>query len=81
MGVLNVSDKTLKKYFAFLNKLDDSSKTKLIDRLKKSLTAPKKDTPSISELYGSWQDSLSAEDQVKEIRNSRINRASELSFE
>ncbi|MEQ8907154.1 hypothetical protein [Ekhidna sp.] len=80
MGALNVSDKTLKKYFTFLNKLDDSSKTRLIDR-KKSISGSKKSVPSISDIYGSWEDSLSAEEQIKEIRNSRIDRSSELNFE
>ncbi|WP_425389719.1 hypothetical protein [Ekhidna sp.] len=81
MGALNVSDKTLRKYFTFLNKLDDSSKTKLIDRLKKSLSNPGKNAPSISEIYGCWEEPISAEDQIKEIHNARIDRPSELNFE
>ena len=81
MGVLNVSETALKKYFSFLNTLDNSSKNKLIERLRASISEPKKQNNVMSKIYGAWEDEDTAEQQILTIRNARINQSPELDFE
>ncbi len=76
---LIISNKTLDKYFGFLWKLDDTSKRKIIDKLTKSLKSKEKSSGKTS-LYGAWEDERSADEIIKEIIESRINKADFKSF-
>ena len=73
MGNISINNKALDKYFGLLNRLDNSTKKKLIIRLTESLEFEKKET-DLKSLFGAWEDSRDADEIIKEIRDSRVNK-------
>ncbi len=73
MGNLSINNKVLDKYFGLLNKLDNSAKKKLIIKLTESLDVEKKES-DLKSLFGAWEDSRDADQIIKEIKESRINK-------
>jgi hypothetical protein len=71
---LTVTNKTIDKYFGFLRRLDNNSKKKLINKLKKSIENKKDPSFELVSLYGAWEDSKDSDEIILEIRNSRIDR-------
>jgi hypothetical protein len=73
MGNISINNKSLDKYFGLLSRLDNSAKKKLIIKLTESLDFEKKDT-DLKSLFGAWEDSRDADEIIKEIRDSRVNK-------
>ena len=72
MGTMALNKRLVDNYFRFLKNLDVDSKKKLIIRLTESIELKgKKDNPD--KLYGSWKDSRSAEEIIKDLENDRTN--------
>ena len=72
MGTIALNKRLVDNYFRFLKNLDVDSKKKLIIRLTKSIELKvKKD--NLDKLYGSWKDSRSAEEIIKDLENDRTN--------
>ncbi len=80
MTTLTVNNKILKKYLSLLEGLDKTSKKTIIEKLSKSLeeNVVKKDLES---LFGAWEDEKSSDEIIKEIRDSRVEKSENLSFE
>lgn len=80
MGTLTLNNKTLEKYFGLLKGLDNLSKKKLIIKLTESLeTEVEKD--NLETTFGAWEDSKDSDEIIKEIRESRIEKADNVGFE
>jgi len=73
MGNLVVNNSTLDKYFGILKNLDVDSKKNLIVKLTKSINSNPKSKLSLNKIYGSWQDSRTADEIIEEIEQSRFN--------
>lgn len=73
MGTLTTNKETLEKYFGILKNLDIDSKKNLIGKLNKSIQSKKKAGIDIEKLYGSWNDSRTADEIIEEIENARFN--------
>ncbi len=73
MGNLAFNNKTINKYFGILKNLDNNSKKNLIIKLTKSIQSNPKRKLSLDKIYGSWQDSRTAEEIIEEIEKSRFN--------
>jgi hypothetical protein len=71
---LELTNKTIDKYFGFLSRLDNSSKKRLIVKLTESIKEETKSETDFRSLYGAWEDSRSSDEIIKEIRNSRIDK-------
>ncbi len=80
MGSLTLNNKTLEKYFGLLKGLDNLSKKKLIIKLTESLETEevKEDLETI---FGAWEDTKDSDEIIKEIRESRIEKADNVGFE
>jgi len=79
MGSLEISSKTLEKYFSFLNRLNNNTKKRLINKLTKSLKINSDSTFDLKSLYGAWNDNKDSDTIIQEIKNSRVesdNRSS-----
>ena len=74
MSSLATNNSTLNKYFGILKDLDVDSKKNLIIELTKSIHSKPKTILNLSKIYGSWQDSRTADEIIKEIENSRYNK-------
>jgi hypothetical protein len=77
---LELSNKTIEKYFKFLSHMDNASKKRLIIKLTNSIDEKNKSDVSLRNLYGAWDDSRSSDEIIKDIRNSRINKDNDLQF-
>ncbi|MCP5060988.1 MAG: hypothetical protein GY936_00795 [Ignavibacteriae bacterium] len=73
MGNLAVNNSTLNKYFGILEDLDVDSKKNLIIKLTKSIQSNPKTKLILGKIYGSWQDSRTADEIIAEIESSRFN--------
>jgi len=73
MGNLAFTNKTINKYFNILKKLDINSKKRLIHKLRESLEEDGKDTIILKDIFGAWDDNKSADEIVRQIRESRVN--------
>jgi hypothetical protein len=80
MANLTLNNKTLEKYFGMLRGLDNLSKKKLIVRLTESLNS-KEEKVEMRELFGGWEDDKDADEIIKEIRESRIEKTESPDFE
>tara|TARA_R100000152_G_C6663915_1_gene102062 strand:+ start:459 stop:701 length:243 start_codon:yes stop_codon:yes gene_type:complete len=78
---LSVSNKIAEKYFKFLNLLDNSSKKMIIKKLNDSLNEPTEKTFNLNEVFGKWEDDKTADEIIKEIRDSRVNKKLNLDME
>lgn len=80
MANLTLNNKTLEKYFGMLRGLDDLSKKKLIIKLTESLEI-KEEKVDLKTLFGAWEDNKDSDEIIKEIRESRVEKAEDLGFE
>jgi len=72
MGNLTITNKVFERYFNFLIRFDNQTKKKLIIKLTKSIEVKENKKFDIKSLYGAWEDEKTADQIIKEIRNSRI---------
>ncbi len=77
---LALTNSMIDKYFAFLTKLDNSSKKKLIVKLTESMEDNANKDFDLSSLYGAWEDARSSDEIIKEIKESRIDKKSTFDF-
>ena len=80
MANLTLNNKTLEKYFGLLKDLDNLSKKKLIIKLTESLDI-KEEKVDLLTLFGAWEDDKDSDEIIKEIRESRIEKAESPGFE
>jgi len=80
MANLTLNNKTLEKYFSLLKGLDNVSKKKLIIKLTESLDK-KEEKVDLLTLFGAWEDDKDSDEIIKEIRESRIDKEENPSFE
>lgn len=80
MASLTLNNKTLEKYFGLLKGLDNLSKKKLIIKLTESLEI-KEEKVDLRSLFGAWEDDKDSDEIIKEIRESRVEKAEDLGFE
>ena len=80
MGNLSINNKTLDKYFGLLSRFDNLSKKKLIIKLTESLDSEKKGI-DLKALFGAWEDSRDADEIIREIRASRVEKEEIETFE
>jgi hypothetical protein len=80
MANLTLNNKTLEKYFGMLRGLDNLSKKKLIIKLTESLEI-KEEKVDLRTLFGAWEDDKDSDEIIKEIRESRVEKAEDLGFE
>ena len=80
MANLTLNNKTLEKYFGMLRGLDNLSKKKLIIKLTESLEI-KEEKVDLRSLFGAWEDDKDSDQIIKEIRESRVEKAEDLGFE
>jgi hypothetical protein len=80
MANLTLNNKTLEKYFGMLRGLDNPSKKKLIIKLTESLEI-KEEKVDLRSLFGAWEDDKDSDQIIKEIRESRVEKAEDLGFE
>ncbi|MFC0656879.1 hypothetical protein [Mongoliitalea lutea] len=80
MANLTLNNKTLEKYFGMLRGLDNLSKKKLIIKLTESLEI-KEEKVDLKTLFGAWEDNKDSDEIIKEIRESRVEKAEDLGFE
>lgn len=80
MANLTINNKTLEKYFGLLKGLDNLSKKKLIIKLTESLEV-KEEKVDLRSLFGAWEDDKDSDEIIREIRESRIEKAENLGFE
>ncbi len=73
MENLNISESALNKYFGILEKLDVDSKKKLIIKLTESINSKTERAVNLNDIFGGWQSKKSAEEIIKEIKDSRHN--------
>ncbi|MGM0581420.1 MAG: hypothetical protein ACQETL_12110 [Bacteroidota bacterium] len=78
---LSVSNKIAEKYFKFLNLLDNSSKKMIIKKLNDSLNEPAEKNFNLNDVFGKWEDDKTADEIIKEIRDSRVNKELNLDME
>jgi len=78
---LSISNKIAEKYFKFLNLLDNTSKKIIIKKLNDSLDEPTEKTFNLNEVFGKWEDDKSADEIIKEIKDSRVNKELNLDME
>ncbi len=80
MAKLTINNKTLEKYFGLLKGLDNLSKKKLIIKLTESLEV-KEEKVDLRSLFGAWEDDKDSDKIIREIRESRIEKAENPGFE
>jgi hypothetical protein len=80
MANLTINNKTLEKYFGLLKGLDNLSKKKLIIKLTESLEV-KEEKVDLRSLFGAWEDDKDSDKIIREIRESRIEKAENPGFE
>lgn len=81
MATLKVSDKSIARYFGFLNSLDIQSKKQIIVQLTDSIESKQKSKNGIDHLFGAWEDDRTAEAMIKELRESRTQNREIEGFE
>ncbi len=80
MASLTLNNKTLEKYVSLLKGLDNLSKKKIIIKLTESLEV-KEERVDLRTLFGAWEDPKDSDEIIKEIRESRIEKAENTGFE
>jgi hypothetical protein len=80
MGNISINNKALDKYFGLLSRLDNSAKKRLIIKLTESLEFETKES-DLKSLFGAWENSRDANEIIKEIRESRVNKREIEGFE
>lgn len=77
---LELTSRTIDKYFGFLRRLDNGSKKRLIISLTKSIEDKNEKPISLRDLSGAWEDSRDSDEIIKDIRNSRIEKQDNIEF-
>jgi len=80
MANLTLNNETLDKYFGMLSGLDNLSKKKLIIKLTESIKV-NEEKVDINTLFGAWEDDKDSDEIIREIRESRIEKADNPGFE
>ena len=80
MATLTLGNKILEKYVSLLKGLDTDSKKKIINRLTESLDT-KEEKVDLRLLFGAWEDDRTSDEIINDIRESRIEKAENISFE
>ena len=80
MATLTLGNKILEKYVSLLKGLDTDSKKKIINRLTESLDT-KEEKVDLRLLFGAWEDDRTSDEIIHDIRESRIEKAENISFE
>lgn len=80
MANLTLNNRILEKYFDMLKGLDNPSKKKLIIKLTESLEF-EEEKVDLQTLFGAWEDDKDSDKIIKEIRESRVEKARNISFE
>ena len=71
---LAISNKLLDKYLSFLTRLDNSTKKKLIVKLKESIQPKKNNQFDLKDLFGAWEDTRDSDEIIRAIRDSRVDQ-------
>jgi len=77
---MTLNNRDLEKYFGLLKGLDNISKKKLIIKLTESLEV-REEKADLNTLFGAWEDNKDADEIIKEIRESRVEKAKNPDFE
>jgi hypothetical protein len=80
MATLTLGNQILEKYVSLLKGLDTDSKKKIINRLTESLDT-KEEKVDLRLLFGAWEDDRTSDEIINDIRESRIEKAENISFE
>lgn len=80
MGSLTLNNKTLEKYFGLLKGLDNLSKKKLIIKLTESLEI-EEEKLDLKTIFGAWEDNKDSDEIIKEIQETRVEKADNVGFE
>lgn len=73
---LVLKNKTIDKYFRFLEKLDNITKKRLIVKLTESIEVKEKSDFDLTNLYGAWEDTRSSDEIISDIKKSRVGKKS-----
>lgn len=73
MGV-DITNKTIDKYFGFLTRLDNNSKKRLIIKLTESIEIKEDNSFNLNSLFGAWEDTRDSDEIIKDIRESRVEK-------
>jgi hypothetical protein len=71
MSTIKSDNEITDEYFDFLKNLNTQSKKELIIALTNSIENDKPNETSLRDIYGAWEDDLTAEELIKDIRDSR----------
>ena len=77
---LALTNNTIDKFFGFLSKIDNISKKKLIIKLTESIEFDEKKEFNLESLCGSWEDTRTSDEIIKDIRNSRVEKQDKIIF-
>jgi hypothetical protein len=80
MATLAVTNRTIDKYFRFLQKLDNNSKKRLIIKLTESIETKDEASFDLKSIYGAWEDAKDSDEIIKTIKDSRVNNREIESF-
>jgi len=78
---LSISLKNIEKYFSFLFRMDNSTKRELIKILSDSLNEDCEKPVSLKQLAGAWEDSRDSDQIIQELKESRIEKNNNISFD
>ena len=70
---LAFENKKVKIYFRLMKNWDIKSKKDLIRKLSRSITETAEDKHDFSACFGAWDDVRSADEIIKDIRDSKVN--------
>lgn len=71
---LALKNTIIDKYFAFLTRLDNVTKKKLIVKLTESLEVKEKNAFNLSSLSGAWEDSRTSDEIISDLKSSRVEK-------
>ncbi|MBK8702240.1 MAG: hypothetical protein IPN33_00575 [Saprospiraceae bacterium] len=72
MSALNINHTLVETYLALLKNLSQDDKLELIAQLSQSMKAQPPIEPTFKDLFGAFLSDKSAEQQIEEIRESRV---------
>ena len=75
---LSLTNAAIEKYFNFLKIFDVKTKKRLILKLNESIEKDIDSTVQIDSLFGAWEDKRSANEIIKEVKDSRLDKTDNL---
>lgn len=83
MKAIDLNTKYLDKFLNILLDFDDKAKKYVIDKLQSSMKKKQKKEEDfdIDKVFGSWEDSRSTEEIIKDIYDSRVSKPDPISFD